>query len=203
MSTEVKIADPDHPVHELIVRRWSPYVFDPRPVPAEDLRSLFEAARWSPSSFNEQPWRFIVATSDEPAEHQRLLGCLIEKNQNWARHAPVLVIAAVSTTFARNDAPNRTALHDLGLAVANLSFEATARGLVVHQMAGILPDRARELYDIPEHCEAVTALAIGHPGDPQSAPAELRDRDSQPRNRKPLREYVFSGNWEALPSWLE
>lgn len=196
-----KAALPDHPIHALLAERWSPYAFADRPVPEDDLRSLFEAARWAPSSYNEQPWSFIVATREEPDEFQKLLSCLVEANQLWAGSAPVLALGVVSLQFARNAKPNRAAVHDLGLAAGNLSLEATARGLSVHQMIGILPDRTRELYGIPEGYEAWTALAIGFKGDPDSLPDILKERDLSPRRRKPLSEFVFGGKW-ATPAAL-
>ncbi|MCH6585395.1 MAG: nitroreductase family protein [Proteobacteria bacterium] len=186
----------DYPIHELLAERWSPYAFDDRPVPEADLRSLFEAARWAPSSYNEQPWRYIVCTKDDPEQFQRLLSCLVDGNQIWAKAAPVLALGVVSLRFARNAKDNRAAVHDLGLAAGNLLLEATTRGLFVHQMIGILPDKAREIYGIPEGFEAWTALAIGYKGDPMSLPDQLRERDLAPRQRKPLREFVFSGKWE-------
>jgi nitroreductase len=192
-----KIAQPDHPVHELIARRWSPYAFDDRAVPGADLRSLFEAARWSASSFNEQPWRFIVATRDDRAAFEDALSCLSEGNRDWAAAAPVLAIGIARNRFSHNDKPNRVALHDLGLAVANLTLEATARGLSVHQMAGMLPDRARELYRIPAEFDAHTAFAVGYArGSLDDVPEELRRRDTAPRSRRPQNEFVFAGRWE-------
>src|SRR5262245_29708759 len=132
MNTQ-KQAKPDHPIHELIARRWSPYGFADRPVATEDLRSLFEAARWAASSYNEQPWSYIVASKDNPEEFARLLSCLVEGNQAWAKAAPVLALGCTSLHFARNGQPNAAAVHDLGLASATLTLEATARGLFVHQ----------------------------------------------------------------------
>ena len=192
----------DYPIHELLAERWSPYAFDDRPVPEADLRSLFEAARWAPSSYNEQPWRYIVCTKDDPAQFQRLLSCLVDGNQIWAKAAPVLALGVVSLKFARNAKDNRAAVHDLGLAAGNLLLEATTRGLLVHQMIGILPDKAREIYEIPEGFEAWTALAIGYKGDPMSLPDQLRERDLAPRQRKPLREFIFSGKWENPSPWV-
>ena len=188
-------ASTDHPVHELIAKRWSPYSFDDRPVPVADLQSLFEAARWAPSSYNEQPWNYIVATKEKPEEFSQLLSCLVEGNQVWARNAPVLVLGIARLNFARNDKPNRAAIHDLGLAAGNLVIEATARGLSVHQMIGILPDRAREIYEIPQGYEPMTGMAIGYLGDPSRLPGNLKERDLTRRSRKTLREFVFSGKW--------
>jgi len=190
-----KEARPDHPIHELLAKRWSPCAFSDRPVPDDDLRSLFEAARWSASSFNEQPWRYIVATRRDLEGFERLLSCLVEGNQPWAKSAPVLALGCTSLNFARNSRPNSAAEHDLGAASACLTMEATARGLFVHQMVGILPDRARELYLIPNGFRPLTALAIGYLGDPNALPEKYQDRDRAPRQRNPLAEFVFGGQW--------
>jgi len=192
-----KEARPDHPIQELFVKRWSPCAFSDRPVPDDDLRSLFEAARWSASSYNEQPWRYIVATTTDLEGFERLLSCLVEGNQPWARAAPVLALGCTSLNFARNGRTNKAAEHDLGAAGACLSLEATARGLVVHQMTGILPDRARELYRIPDDFRPLTGLAIGYLGDPNTLPEKYKERDLAPRQRKPLAEFVFGGQWGA------
>lgn len=193
---DIKSASTNHLIHELLAARWSPYAFDARrAVSRHDLQALFEAARWAPSSYNEQPWSYIVATKDEPEEFERLLSCLVEPNQSWAKEAPVLALGVISHKFKRNGKENRAAVHDLGLASANLSVEATARGLFVHQMIGILPDRARELYGIPEDTDALTALAIGYKAEPESLPDALVERDLTPRQRKPLDQFVFGGSW--------
>ena len=188
-------ASTDHRVHELIAKRWSPYSFDERSVTDEDLCSLFEAARWAPSSYNEQPWSYIVARKENAKEFERLLSCLVEANQVWAKAAPVLALGIATLRFVRNDKPNRAAIHDLGLAAGNLVLEATARGLFIHQMIGILPDKAREIYEIPEGYEPMTGIAIGYAGDPNALPEELRERDFVRRPRKPLKEFLFSGKW--------
>lgn len=191
----IKHATPDHPVHDLIARRWSPYGFDGRPVAREDVCALFEAARWAASSFNEQPWRYIVAVREDAAEFERLLSCLTAGNRSWAGSAPVLALGAARLNFTRNEVPNAVALHDLGLASGNLSVEATARGLHVHQMRGILPDLAREIYGVPAGFEVVTALAIGYAAPAEELAPPLRERDLSPRSRRPLGESVFSGAW--------
>lgn len=197
-----KRADTDHPVHEHVRTRWSPYAFADRSVDPADLRSLFEAARWAASSYNEQPWRYIVATRDDEAAFADLLSCLVEGNQAWARHAPVLALGVTKTRFERNGKQNRAAHHDLGAASASLTFEATDRGLVVHQMIGILPDRAHTLYAIPDDAEALTGLAIGYAGDPSTSSDALRERDEAPRTRRPLPETVFEGRWGEPAAFL-
>jgi nitroreductase len=188
----------DHPVHELVIARWSPYAFSDRAVSKADLLSLFEAARWAASSYNEQPWSYLVATKEEPEAFARLLSCLVEGNQAWAKNAPVLALGCTSLAFTRNGHPNAAAQHDLGLASATLTVEATARGLVVHQMIGILPDRARELYQIPAGVLPLTGLAIGYAGDPAELPESIRPRDAARRPRKPLSSFVFSEKWGTI-----
>jgi nitroreductase len=195
-----KQATPDHPIHELLAKRWSPYALSDRPVSKDDLLSLFEAARWAPSSYNEQPWSYIVATKANAEEFERLLTCLVEANQAWAKAAPVLAIGCTSLRFARHGQPNAAAVHDLGLASASLTLEATARGLFVHQMIGILPDRVRELYRVPEGVQPLTGLAIGYIGDPNTLPEKYRERDLTPRSRKPLAQFVFNGEWGTASS---
>lgn len=192
-----KQATPDHPIHELVARRWSPYAFAERAVSDDDLRSIFEAARWSASSYNEQPWRYIVATKANPAEFEKLHSCLVEGNQPWTKNAPVLALGCTVLNFALNGKPNAAAVHDLGLASATLTFEATARGLFVHQMIGILPDKARETYQIPEGIQPVTGLAIGYLAEPDVLPEQYRARDLAARPRKKLAEFVFGGKWAA------
>lgn len=192
----------DYPIHELLAERWSPYAFQDRPVSQADLRSLFEAARWSASSYNEQPWSYLVATKENPDHFQQLLSCLVEANQIWAQNAPVLALGIASLKFTRNNEENKAAIHDLGLASGNLVVEATARGICVHEMIGILPDKARDLFDIPENFEAWTAMAIGYRGDPITLPDALKERDLSPRQRKPLDQFVFSGKWGNPSSLL-
>ncbi|MCK4656779.1 MAG: nitroreductase family protein, partial [candidate division Zixibacteria bacterium] len=102
---DIKLAQTDHPVHELVAKRWSPYAYSDKPVSADDLRSLFEAARWAPSSYNEQPWFYIVGTKDDPEQYEKVLSCLVEMNQQWAKAAPVLALGVASSTFKRNGKP--------------------------------------------------------------------------------------------------
>jgi nitroreductase len=190
----------EHAINELIAARWSPYAFADRPVSKADLQSLFEAARWAPSSYNEQPWSYLVATREDAAEFGRLLSCLVEGNQAWAKFAPVLALGCTSLHFVRNGQPNAAAVHDLGLASAMLVLEATARGLAVHQMIGILPERARELYQVPAGVQPLTGLAIGYAGDASSLPENLRQRDLARRPRKPLSAFVFGARWGTASS---
>jgi nitroreductase len=190
-----KEADTRYPIHDVLAQRWSPYAFADRPVSDADLQSIFEAARWAASSYNEQPWRWIVATKANPAEYARVLSCLVESNQAWAKHVPVLGLGVASLNFERNGKENPAAIHDLGIAAANIMHEATVRGLRAHFMIGILPERVRELYGVPDGFMPLTGFAMGYPGDIETLPEALRQRDEAKRTRKPLAETVFTGAW--------
>jgi nitroreductase len=190
-----KPAITDAPIHELLRHRWSPRAFADSSVTSEVLRSLFEAARWAPSSNNEQPWAYLVAAKDDPGNFAKMLGTLVEFNQNWAKHAAVLALSLAHLNNARDGKPNRVALHDVGSASAQLTTEANSRGLFVHQMAGFDANKAREAFHIPEDWQPVAAMAIGYPGDPATLPQPLRDRELAPRTRKPLSDMVMTGAW--------
>ncbi len=194
-----KPADTQYPIHELLSRRWSPRAFAERSVEPEKIQSLLEAARWASSCFNEQPWVFFMATVDESAEHSQLVNCLAEGNRVWAKGAPLLIMTFAKLNLDHNGKPNRHALHDVGLAVGNLVVQATAMDLVVHQMAGILPETIRESFVVPSGFEPVTGLAIGYPGDPQALPSDIRERERAPRSRKRLEEFVFTKTWGETP----
>jgi len=159
------------------------------------LRALFEAARWASSSYNAQPWSFIVATKDDPENYKRVLDTFIEINQGWAKNAPVVALSVAAHKFPHNGEANRHAFHDVGQAAANLALEASSLGLQVHQMAGILPDKARQIFGIPEGYEAVAGIAIGYPGDAALLPDPLRERELAARERKPVSSFVFTGSW--------
>lgn len=199
----LKSAVVDHPVQEVVSERWSPYGFDARPVSDADLASLFEAARWAPSAYNEQPWRYIVARRSDSGQFENVLSCLVEGNRVWAAFAPVLALGVASRRFSLNGKENGTALHDLGLASANLLVEATSRGLLVHQMSGIRPDRARELFGIPEGFDAITGIAVGYPGNPEGLPGDMAAKDLEPRTRNPLARFVFGAGWNEPAAFLE
>jgi nitroreductase len=190
-----KTAETQFPVHELISGRWSPRAFSDRPVEPEKLLSVLEAARWAASSANEQPWAFLVATRDDPKNYEAVAGVLVDSNRIWAEKAPVLIIAFAHTQFAKSGNPNRYAFHDVGLAVANLSFQATALGLTLHQMAGFKADEARTAFNVPADWQPVSVIALGYPGDPESLAEKLREREIAQRERKPLDTFVFSETW--------
>lgn len=190
-----KPAEAAHTIHDLIARRWSPRAFDERPVEPEKLKSLFESARWAPSSNNEQPWRFIVASKATPTDYDRLLACLVEGNRKWAFRAPVLILSVASVNFEDDGKPNRHAFHDTGMAVENLVLQATALGLQAHQMAGFDVEKARTDLKIQSGYEPVAMIAVGYPGDPALLPDYLRERELKPRDRQPIGDFVFSAQW--------
>ena len=196
------LAPAEYPVHELIRERWSPRAFSAKEISSEDLRSLFEAARWAPSSSNEQPWAFIVATRNDNENFTKALQPLVEFNANWAKNAYVLGFAVAELAFAKNNTPNRNAHYDTGAAMSQLTTEATSRGIFVHQMAGFDPDTAREVFEIPSGWDAIAAFAMGYPGDPASLPQPYRDRETAPRVRKPIREFVMNGKWGHTANFI-
>lgn len=190
-----KPAETKHPIHELLRRRWSPRAFSARAVSADTLRSLFEAARWSPSSYNAQPWAFLVATKEDRGNFERILSTLVEFNRGWAKNAAVLMINAGKKKFDHDGSPNRHALYDVGQATAYLTVQATSMGLGVHQMAGFSPEKTREVFHVPEEWEPGAALALGYPAEEHEVPENLREKEKAPRVRKPIQEFVFAGTW--------
>ena len=190
-----KAATSSFPIEDVIARRWSPRAFAERPVETEKLKRLFEAARWAPSSNNEQPWRFLAATKDSRSDYDKLFSCLSEGNSKWVFRAPVLILSVASLFFEDNGKPNRHALHDTGMAVENLVLQATSMGLQAHQMAGYDVERARKECQIPSGFEPVAMIAVGYPGDAAVLPDYLRERELKPRERQPIQDFVFSASW--------
>ena len=193
-----KHAPAEHDVHDLIRHRWSPRAFDAsRPVAKDDLLRLFEAARWAPSSLNEQPWRFIFATKNEQSGAWRaLVASLSQSNQTWAVAAPVLVLAVVRLTLERNESANPLAWYDAGQAVALLSVQATSQGLSVRQMEGFDKEKARQACGVPDGFDPIVVMAIGYVGDPNALPNEKhREAERKPRQRKSLTDFVFEDRW--------
>jgi nitroreductase len=170
-----------------IANRWSPRAFTNQPIDPETLRNLFEAARWAASCFNEQPWRFVIATKAEPEQFARILDVLVPQNQQWAKTAWLLGITAGKKTFTHNGAPDRYGLHDAGAALENLAIQAVASGLRAHGMGGFDAARARTEFGIPEDFEVGAAFAVGHVDGPVDPPAD--------RPRRPLHELVFGIEW--------
>ena len=198
-----KKAVTDYPIHDHLAHRWSPRAFADRPVSTELLGSLFEAARWAASCYNEQPWRFIVARREQQDEYKTLMSCLMQGNQGWAMSTPVLGLGVAKRTFSLNGKPNRFFHHDLGLATAGLMAQATAHGLHVHAMGGIHPERAVEIYNVPDDFDVLTGFAIGYLGDPGTLKKDMRASEMEARTRKPLEETVFSSSWETPAEFLQ
>jgi nitroreductase len=192
-----RTANTDADIHPLLKQRHSPYAIDPgRAVSKEDVYALFEAARWTMSSYNAQPWRYIVGVkARDPKTWEKVHSVLLEGNQPWAANAPVLAVGVVEHNFEHNGKPNKAAHHDLGAASALLTLEATARGLVVHQMIGIDPDRCRDVFGITGSLEPLTALAIGYAGDASHVEGVYAERDRKPRERKAMDTLVIAGGF--------
>jgi nitroreductase len=188
-------------IHPLLAQRRSWKAFSPRIIEPETFALLFEAARWAPSCMNEQPWSFIVATKQNPPEFECLLGCLHEFNGRWAQHAAALLLSVARLTFTSNAEPNRHALHDVGQAIANLTFQASACGLMVCQMAGFDVERSRQTFSVPSSHEPVAMAAIGYPGDVDSLPKKLGQKMLAPRQRKLAEKFVFEGTWGQPAVW--
>jgi len=180
-------------IHELITSRFSPLAFSHKLVEPEKITALFEAARWAPSSFNEQPWRFIYAVRKNRPEFEAMLDCLVEDNRIWAMHAPMLVLSVARMNFSRTDKTNKYAFHDVGLATSNLLIQATFMGLVAHPMGGFSVEKARQNLLIPEGFKPVAMIAIGYHGNVNDLPEDLKSRELRNRTRKPLQDIVYPG----------
>ncbi len=184
-------------VLDIFLHRWSPRSFTDRAVSPADLRRIFEAARWMPSSSNEQPWRFIVGLKGTDT-FDKIVSSLGGFNQAWAPKAPVLILGVTRTKFAKNDAPNGYALFDLGQATGAITLEATALGIATHQMGGFDQAIARQALGIPEDFAIGSVMALGYAGDPSALPEQYAKMETSPRSRKPLGEVALSAWNEPL-----
>ena len=198
MATHPKTARADREVIDLILRRWSPRAFDPeRTVSRDDLLRLFEAARWAPSSRNEQPWRFIVIERETmPEPFRALTGSLTGRNPQWASSVPVFVVVVVRETHEVDDQVNRHAWYDTGQAVGFLMLQATSMGLSTRQMEGFDRDKVRAACAIPDGFDAAVVMAVGYAGDPSTLANEKhREAEQTPRSRRPVEDFVYGGLW--------
>ncbi|HKI78213.1 MAG TPA: nitroreductase family protein [Ignavibacteriaceae bacterium] len=177
-------------LHDLIEKRYSPRAFSDEEIEEEKILCLLEAARLSPSSMNAQPWRFIVGRKGHGDTHSRILETLMDANKIWAKNAQVLILGISKITYD-NNSRNGHAEYDLGQAMANLTFQASALNLFVHQMGGFSPGKASEIFKIPENYKPVTVAAVGYLGDPDILPDKLKDRENAPRKRKDLSDLIF------------
>lgn len=184
---------PEHEVHPIFVNRWSPRAMTGESLSENEYLPLFEAARWAPSSFNEQPWRFIYATRE--SEHwERLFGLLGEFNQSWCKNAALLCCIVSKDTFTKNGKPNKVHSFDCGSAWENLALEASARDLVVHGMAGFDYEKARKDLHVPDGFSVEAMFALGKRGPVENLPESLREKES-PSDRKPLSEIMMKGRF--------
>ncbi|MDD5272191.1 MAG: nitroreductase family protein [Methylovulum sp.] len=184
-------------IHELIAQRWSPRAIDPaRLVSHDDKLALLEAARWAPSCFNDQPWRFIVCDkSTDLASWQTALETLVEKNRLWAKNAPILILAVAMANFTHNGQPNRLAMYDTGAASVSLSLQAAALGLVVHQMGGFDADKARLVFALPDDCTPMAMLAVGYQGEADDLDEGFKAAELAERTRASLDQRFYAGKW--------
>jgi nitroreductase len=184
-------------VHPLMSARKSTRAFSEKLIEPEKLRSVFEAARWAPSSGNMQPWRFIIAVKDRPDDHERMVNLLFEGNRIWAEKAPVLILSVAQVTDNARQKTNKFAYHDVGMATENLALQAASLGLAAHPMGGFYADRARATFNIPNEYEPVAIIALGYEGVTEFLPQPLIERELAPRARKPISEFVFGNIWDA------
>ncbi len=187
------------PLHDIIARRWSPRAFDPtRPVSREQVTALLEAARWAPSCFGDQPWRFIVWDQNrDRASWDQAFDCLVEFNQQWVKHAPVLVSVLADSLFTGNGKPNRWGPYDTGAASENLCLQAVALGLAAHQMGGFDADKLRRTFSIPEQFQCMAMIAVGYQAEPDTLSGEIKESELAARSRRPLEQTCFDGTWGA------
>jgi len=192
MTTDtLRNADIQHDINELIAKRWSPRAFDTRKaVTPAQVRQLFEAARWAPSSYNAQPWQYAYAHREDDTAFQHLLDTLMPGNQEWAKDAAVLIAGLTQVYDPEKDRKNGKAEYDLGAANYALTMQATEMGLFVHQMGGFHPNKVSALLDLPEHIKPVVMLAVGHLGNKEDLPAHLAEREVGRKERKSQKEFV-------------
>lgn len=184
-------------IHEIIAKRYSPRSFSKDKIDKDIILSLFEAARWSPSSMNEQPWRYIISTSDDAVNFNKMLSVLNDSNKIWAMNAPLLILTLTKLRNTKNNQLNMYAYYDAGQAAAYLTMQATHMGLYVRQMGGFNKERARGIFEIPDDFMPVTVIAAGYKSDGDELPVILRDKENSVRNRKQLNEILFTGKFNS------
>lgn len=196
MADTTNVLVSEHPILPVLTQRRSPRAYTDQAVPAEVLHQVFAAAASAASCFGEQPWRYLVGSkADSPEAFANILSSFAEFNQTWAKNAPVLGVGIAKLTFSHDNNPNAWAKYDVGQATATLAIEATELGLQVHQMAGFSPDSVRTAFNIPVGYEPVVVFTLGYPGNLAALPEALQEKETAPRVRKPLAEFVFEGSW--------
>ncbi len=199
MADSTNVLHLEHPILPVLKQRRSPRAYTPQPVPADLLQQVFTAASSAASCFGEQPWRYLVGSrASSPEAYDKILESMGEFNQVWAKNAPVLAVSIAKLTFSHDENPNAWARHDVGQATATLAIQATELGLQVHQMAGFSADKIRASFNIPAGYEPVAVFTLGYPGNLESLPAPLQEKETAPRVRKPLAEFMFEGAWPSL-----
>ncbi len=181
-----------YPINNLASKRWSPRSFADKAVEQEKIYALFEAARWSPSAFNEQPWRFIVGIKSQKSVYEKIYEHLIPFNKAWAKFAPVLLVACTKKTYSHNGKQNPTAAYDLGQAVSALTHQATYEGLFVHQMGGFDQDNLRKAFGIDNDFDIYTVIAVGYLDSPEKLPDDLKKAETTARERNAFKEFIWS-----------
>ena len=193
MGEKMTMRKPEHPINPLFLNRWSPRAMSGEPISDAELMALFEAAKWAPSSYNNQPWRFLYAKRDTP-QWDIFFGLLGEFNQSWCKNAAALIVVCALKNFTHNGKPSRTHDFDAGAAWMSLALQGSMNGLVVHGMEGFDYDKARTVLKIPEDVDVECMVAVGKPGKRESLPAQLQEREV-PSDRKKLKEIVYGGMW--------
>lgn len=196
LSTEIDVhahREAEHEIDDLFLRRWSPRAMSGEPLSDDEIGSLFEAARWAPSSYNGQPWRFLYARRDTP-QWRRFFDLMVEFNQSWAANAAVLIVAVSRKTFEHNDKPARTHSFDTGAAWMSLALAATQKDLVAHGMQGFDYSRAADELAIPEGYAVEAMVAVGKPGHREDLPEDMQEKE-QPSSRKSVSEIAFEGSF--------
>lgn len=185
------------PIHEIIANRWSGYAYDSeKPVTKENLMALIEAARWAPSCYGDQPWRYLIWRRDEDHETwQKAFDCLMPGNREWVKNAPVLMASVAYTKFSKNQKPNRWGAHDTGAASVSMAIQAVSMGMMVHQMGGFDPDALREAFNIPEDFTPMAMIAVGWPAPADTLEGSLNKRETAERKRDPIGEHFYEGEW--------
>lgn len=183
----------DYPIESIFVHRWSPRAMSGEPISQEQMLTLFEAARWAPSTYNEQEWRFLYALRDTP-NWPIFFDLLVEGNRTWCERAAMLCVIAAHKLFQRNGKPNPVHVFDAGLAFENLALQGAAMGLVVHGMQGFDFEKARTALAIPDDYAVCAMFAAGQPGDPNELPEAMRERE-EPSQRKPVSEIICEGRF--------
>lgn len=197
----IKTAKTRYEIHPIIKQRWSPRSYTGKPVPVESLQKIFEAARWAPSSFNEQPWRFIVGSKGD-GTWEKIFNTLVAFNQQWAGSAPVLALAFGKKTTTRNNKPNPVFQYDVGQSVAYLTLQAMHEGLFVHQMGGFNAGEAAQVFNIPDDYQVLTAFTIGYLGSPNMLDENLAEMETTERQRLEPEKIVFQDSFTKPAEFL-